>query len=137
MLSYDVGLDEARNWETDPYGWMLISSGIFSRVNATVADVLGVATEVSVAGYARIAVPVRSLFLGRYQYQCADPDFGALGPGETPIAFLLFKDNGSDATNVPMGWYPKATPQRTDELNPFKAQLNSGRALVLSATQFQ
>jgi hypothetical protein len=74
---------------------------------------------------------------GRFQNHCADPAFGALGPGETPIAFLLFKDNGSDATNVPMGWYPKATPQRTDELNPFKAQLNSGRALVLSATQFQ
>ena len=129
MEFYNAGLDGLAEWGSGTYQWALLTAGAFDADDSTVADVLAGATEVTVSGYARQAVdtPVRTVddAIDRIVYECIDPDFGALGAGQTVTAVVLIQVVTNDADSVPIGW-SDITPTATDALSPFVVRVADG-----------
>jgi hypothetical protein len=105
---YDYGLDEWRDWATSTYVWLALKASYTpSRTHRFISDIT--AQEVTVGGYHRSTVssPTRTVDTTQHRvtYDCADPDFGTPGPGQTVSYVLLAKQGGNDSTSLLMGLY--------------------------------
>lgn len=128
---YNAGLDSLATWESETYRFLLVSSGTFDVADASVADVLGGATEINPVGYARqdAAGKTRTVsnVLDRVSYGCGDPDFGSMAAGQIVIAIVGFLFVTNDAGSTPVGW--AALPSTgTGAFNPFTVALQDGVA---------
>lgn len=112
--AYNRGLYEiltgATVWGTSDLRALLVKSTYtFDKTHNVVADVIAGSLELSVAGYARVALTSEAVTEddsnNRAYGDADDVTFGPLTAGQTVGGMIIFRHTGSDATAPVIGFY--------------------------------
>ena len=137
MSFFNVGLDQLGAWTTGTYKWVLVTAGTINADLDNVTALVAAAPEITVTGYTRVTVatPARVVddTADTITYTAGNPSFGTLDPGEDVAAVVLIKDNGSDATSIPIGWWALSPVVATDIADPFTFSLIDGTVAYVDA----
>lgn len=131
MSVYNGGLDLLAGIATADLRWLLLK-GIgysFERDHDHVAELAPATNELTVSGYARLALAGGTRTVDdsadRIVYAADDPSFGTLGAGENASALVLFVHGTTDAASPLVAHFAFA-PIDTGALDPFVVNLGGG-----------
>ena len=119
---YTRGLDELRNWETDTFKCLLVTSGYTpDRDHDYVDDVVPASNEITGAGYTRQTVANAARTIDdandRIVYDADDFDFGSIAIGETVAGVVLYREVTNDSDSILIAYYSLGSIATTG--NPF------------------
>lgn len=123
-MIYNNGLDVLARIATADLRWLLLqgSGYVFNADHDTLTNLSLGSNEVSVSGYARVAMSGEARTVvdasDRIDYTADNPDFGTLASGQVITAAVLYEHITNDAASVPAIHYT-VTPVDSGTIDPY------------------